>query len=125
MGEEGVLAVPAFPVAGVERVDVDVAPVVVGRRAGSWRREAVTGLAAVRQTSEEMVVATAVDPVRPRFENGERAGPVRQVQLPRTEPPARSSVEVRQRATPRLHGPVRTVGRGAAGDEEGEGGSVV
>src|SRR5690348_15374744 len=104
MCQECVLPPPTLAVARVERVDVDVAAVVVERRADLRRREAVDGLARVGEPPEQMVVATAVDPVGPRLELRGLAGPVGEAQLARTEPRARRATEVRQRATPGLQG---------------------
>ena len=120
MREEGVLAVPALAVARVERVDVDVAAVVVGRRAGARGGEPVHGPAAVHEPPEQMVVATAVHPIRPGLERRRPAGPVGEMQLPGSEPGMRPPVEVRQRPAPRLHGPIRPARRRAPRDEEGE-----
>ena len=114
MSEESVFAPPSFPVARVERVDVDVAPVAVERRADARCGEAVHGLAVVREPSEEMVVAAAVDPVRPDVQCCDRTRPVGEMKLPRAQPAAGAAVEVRKRPAPGLKRPVRAVRRGAS-----------
>src|SRR6266576_2877740 len=118
MSEKGVLSSPAFPVTGVERVDVDVTAVVVERRADARRGEAIHGLSVVGKSPEQMVVAAAVDPVRPCFQHRNRSRPVREVKFPRAEPTAPRAVEVRKRPAPRLKRPVRAVGRSTGGDLE-------
>src|SRR5206468_8675737 len=106
VSQEGVFAVPALPVARVERVDVDVTAVAVERQAYARRREAVYGLAVVREPAEQVVVAAAVDPVSPGIERRDRARPVGEVKLPCAQAASRAAVEVRQRPAPGLERPV-------------------
>src|ERR1700751_3999245 len=76
--DERVLAAPAPSVPRVVRVEIDEAAVAVGGRAGACRPEAVDGLAVIGETAEDVVEASAVDPVGPRLEPGKRPGPVRE-----------------------------------------------
>ena len=108
--EKRVLPVPALAVGGVERVDVDVAPVVVEGHASPCRAEAVDGQPAVRQRPVELVEA-AVGPAEVDLEARQRSRPVREPQLPRPSSGAGGAAVVRQRPLPALHRPVRAVRR--------------
>src|SRR5437899_3356855 len=104
--DERVLAPPAAAVARVVRVEEDQPSVAVGRRAHTSRAEAVDRLSVVRVLPEQLVEATAVDPVGPRVELRDRAGPVRDVQLPGAllrEP--RDEAEIGQSYLPGLQRP--------------------
>src|SRR5204863_2481855 len=74
--DERVLASPARPVARVVRIDVDEPAVTVGGSADTRRSEAVDRPTFVGVAPEDLVEASAVNPVRPRFEPRGRAGPV-------------------------------------------------
>src|SRR5205823_14751824 len=104
------------------------APVTVGRRAARRRPEAVDGAAVVAQAAEDLL-RLVVEPLRPvdvELELGELAGPVRDVDTPRTlRLPPRVDAAVGQLALPALQRPVRAVGCLAGGDDECERGAVV
>src|SRR5438270_1953051 len=97
------------------------APVAVKRRAVPRRPVAVHRDAAVGEAAEQVVEATAVDPVGVDLDLRERPGPVRDVQLPGAllGQPGREA-EVRERRLPALQRPVRAVRGLAAGDEPRE-----
>ncbi len=62
----------------------------------------------------------AIGPVGRDLEDGQRARPVGEVQLPRGTHACRARAVVGQRPLPGLHRPVRAVGRGARHDAPGE-----
>src|SRR4029077_8297261 len=78
--EEAVLAMPALPVSRVERVDVDVPSVAVERVALARGAEAVDAAASIREPAEQVAVSP-VGPVLVHREDGERAAPMREVEL--------------------------------------------
>src|SRR5205823_14689011 len=85
--DDGRLPLPAEPVRGVERVDVEAASVAIF---GSARAldgvEAVDRHSAVAQAPEEVVCLAVEGPVGVDLERGERSRPVRDVELPRGLP---------------------------------------
>ena len=82
--DEGVLAAPAGAVPRAEGVEVDDAPVLVETSAVLGRPVAVDGTAEVGQPAEDVVEPAAPGPVGVSLEDGERAGPVREVDGPGT-----------------------------------------
>src|SRR5205823_637670 len=80
--QEAVLADPARAVLRVERVDVEIAPERVERRARRGRLEAEDRAVAVREAAEE-VVPLVPGPVRLDLQLRQRANPVCEVDLPR------------------------------------------
>src|SRR5207245_9932777 len=84
--DERVLPLPSLPVARVVRIEIDQAPVPVGRGALPRRPEAVHRPAVVRDPPEDLVEPSAIDPVGPRLDPGEGARPVREMEHPRSLP---------------------------------------
>ena len=121
VGDERVLAAPPGAVPRAERVEVDGPPVLVEPRAVPGRPVAVDGTSEVGQPAEDVVEPAAPRPVGVSLEDGERAGPVREVDGPGALiPPPGREAEVRDRATPLLDCPVRAVRRLAGGDDMDE-----
>src|SRR5512133_298563 len=124
--DERVLAEPAGAVGRVVRVQVEEAPVLVGRVPEVGRPEAANADALVGVLAEDRLEAAAVDPVGVDVELGEIPGPVREMQPPGPLPgKPGSETQVRQGRLPALKRPVGAVRRFATRDEPGELGAVV
>ena len=128
VGEEAVephpapgLAVARRPLGRVERVDVDVAAVAVGRVARAGVGEPVHGEAAVGELAVQVVEPAGVDPVPLEPQHRQRPGPVRDVQLPcALKRRAGPLAGVREQPLPRLQRPVLAVRRRARHNLPGE-----
>src|SRR5207342_3167830 len=119
--DETILAPPAGPVGGVERVEVEDATVRVEGIARGGRRVSVHRQPSIRQPTEEMLPATAVAPVEPDLELRQRPAPVRHPELEGTLAGLpRRKAEVGLVPLPPLDRPVRTVAGRAGGYEERE-----
>ncbi len=124
VGEEAVLAPPTGSVARAEGVDVEVPPEAVERAAGPRRVEAVDACPAVGERSVQVLVSP-VGPVELDRQHGQRARPVREMELPDRLAGRRRDAVVRKAALPRLQRPEGAVRRSAGRDEPGERRSLV
>src|SRR5438105_6242147 len=82
MEEERVLPPPAVAVLRVVRVEVQDPPVAVTRHAVLRHADAVDGLPAIGEASEDLVEAPIVGPVAPDLHPRERPSPVRELEAP-------------------------------------------
>ena len=114
------LALPAGPVCRVERVDVEIAPVLVLRNALRVRCRSRRSAGRGTCTGRRRPASARVRPVGMDLELRELAGEVREVEFDvRVVREPGIEAEERQPALPRLHRPVRPVSSLACGHEHG------